>query len=160
MDDAGVTLSDVAPKFVEMAHQIVWCTVATTDAKGHPRTRVLHPFWDWDGDTLVGWIATGATSLKTKHLARTPEVSLTYWAPNQDTCTAEAVATMFTDDETCTWVWDRFVTFPAPVGYDPAIIPAWGGGPTSPEFGAMKLEPSALRVLPGMDVTRLVAWRR
>ena len=152
-------LANVAPAFVEMAHQIVWCTVATVDSKGHPRTRVLHPFWDWDGSTLVGWIATGATSLKAKHLAHTPEVSLTYWAPNQDTCTAEAVASMHTDDETCTWVWDRFKTFPAPVGYDPAIIPPWAGGPTSPEFGAMRLEPTALRVLPGMDVSRLKAWK-
>jgi hypothetical protein len=27
-------LSDVAPAFIEMAHRIVWSTVATVDAKG------------------------------------------------------------------------------------------------------------------------------
>ena len=97
-------LAAVAPAFVEMAHRIVWCTVATVDTAGKPRTRILHPIWEWDGSSLVGWIATGATSLKAKHLARTPDVSLTYWTTNHDTCTAEAVATMHTDDETCTAV--------------------------------------------------------
>ena len=48
------TLEDIAPKFVAMAHQIVWCTAATVDAKGRPRSRVLHPIWEWDGTHLVG----------------------------------------------------------------------------------------------------------
>ena len=47
------TLAEIAPKFVEMAHQIVWCTVATVDAKGRPRSRILHPIWQWDGERLV-----------------------------------------------------------------------------------------------------------
>ncbi|MEA3020804.1 MAG: hypothetical protein QOI47_2328 [Actinomycetota bacterium] len=142
-----------------MAHRIVWCTVATVDAKGRPRTRVLHPIWSFDDDGLVGWIATGATSLKTRHLARTPEVSLTYWAPDHDTCSAEAVASMHTDDETCTWLWNRFKDAPAPVGYDPAIIPPWSGGPVSAEFGAMKLDPTRLFVQPQMDFTRAITWQ-
>ena len=29
------TLKQVAPAFVKMAHQIVWCAVATVDAEGH-----------------------------------------------------------------------------------------------------------------------------
>jgi hypothetical protein len=37
------TLEDTAPRFVEMAHQVVWCTVATVASDGRPRTRVLHP---------------------------------------------------------------------------------------------------------------------
>ena len=28
------TLAETAPKFVAMAHQIVWCTTATVDASG------------------------------------------------------------------------------------------------------------------------------
>lgn len=143
-----------------MAHRIVWCTVATVDSRGRPRTRILHPIWEWDGEALVGWIATGATSPKTKHLARTPEISLTYWTPNHDTCTAEAVASMHNDDETRAWLWNRFKDAPAPVGYDPAIIPPWAGGPASPAFGAMRVEPTSLSVLPGMDTTKLLAWRR
>ncbi|MEZ5233195.1 MAG: hypothetical protein R2749_10875 [Acidimicrobiales bacterium] len=51
-------LQTIAPAFVEMAHRIVWCTVATVDPTGRPRTRVLHPLWQWDGSELVGWILT------------------------------------------------------------------------------------------------------
>ena len=39
------SLVQVAPAFVEIAHRIVRCTVATVDAGGHPWTRVLHPVW-------------------------------------------------------------------------------------------------------------------
>ena len=34
-------LSEVAPRFVEMAHRIVWASVATVDAKGRPRSRTF-----------------------------------------------------------------------------------------------------------------------
>lgn len=152
-------LADIVPPFIEMAHRIVWCTVATTDTKGRPRTRVLHPIWEWDGTTLVGWIATGATSLKAKHIARTPEVSLTYWTTNHDTCSAEATASMHTDDETCLAIWNTFKDGPEPVAYDPAMIPTWSDGPTSPAFGAMRLEPTRLFVQPKMDFTNALTWR-
>jgi hypothetical protein len=56
-------LSQVAPAFVEMAHRIVWCSAATVDVKGRPRSRILHPFWQWDGARLVGWIGTSPTPL-------------------------------------------------------------------------------------------------
>ena len=41
-------LACVAPAFVELAHRIVWGTVATVDPEGRPRTRILHPIWEWD----------------------------------------------------------------------------------------------------------------
>ena len=50
--------NEIAPAFVEMAHNIVWCTTATVDAKRRPRSRVLHPLWQWEGETLTRWIAT------------------------------------------------------------------------------------------------------
>ena len=51
------TLAATAPGFVELAHRIVWATVATVGPDGQPRTRILHPIWEWDGESLVGWIA-------------------------------------------------------------------------------------------------------
>ena len=74
-------LAITAPAFVEMAHKIVWCTVATVDAKGRPRSRVLHPIWRWDGDRLEGWVATGPTPTKRAHLDASPFVSCNYWSP-------------------------------------------------------------------------------
>jgi len=153
-------LADIAPDFVQMAHRIVWCTVATVDAKGRPRTRILHPIWEWDGTALVGWIATGPDSPKAAHLTSTPLVSLTYWDPSHDTCTADAEASWHNDDETKAWLWDRYKNAPAPVGYDPAIIPAWSPGPTSASFGALRLDPTAIRVIHALDFANATSWRR
>jgi hypothetical protein len=141
-------LADVAPAFVEMAHRIVWCSAATVDSRGRPRTRVLHPFWQWDGTTLTGWIATGPTPIKRAHLDRSPHVSLSYWAPDHDTCVAECRTTWAFDDDTRTMVWDLFKNAPPPVGYDPALIPVWDS-PTSDAFAALRLDPWHLRVFPG-----------
>ena len=85
------SLAATAPAFVAMAHRIVWCNVATVDAKGRPRSRVLDPIWQWE---------------------------------------------------------DLLRNGPAPVGYDPAMIPGWTG-PTAATFAALKLEPWRLRVFPG-----------
>jgi hypothetical protein len=48
-------LSATAGAFVAMAHRIVWCTVATVDSQGRPRSRVMHPIWEWDGQVLLGF---------------------------------------------------------------------------------------------------------
>ena len=53
-------LATVAPAFVEMAHRIVWASVATVDTDGRPRSRVLHPLWTWDGSSSGMVVATGA----------------------------------------------------------------------------------------------------
>jgi hypothetical protein len=46
-------------------------------------------------------------------------------------------------------VWHRFADGPAPVGYDPRIIPQWADGPTSREFAVLRLSPYRLRVMAG-----------
>lgn len=142
------SLAEVAPAFVEMAHRIVWCSVATVDAQGRPRSRILHPVWQWDGSTLTGWIGTSPTRVKQAHLAAHPYASCNYWEPSQDTCVAECRAELLSDDETRIMVWELFKRAPEPVGYDPAIVPMWGS-PTSDTFAVIKLEPWRLRVFPG-----------
>lgn len=139
----------VADAFREMAHRIVWCTVASVAPDGRPRTRVLHPFWEWEGDRLVGWIATGPTPVKVAALEQSPNLSVTYWAPDHDTCTADCRAEWRNDDATRRRIWDTFTALPAPVGYDPAIVPPWAGGPTSDAFAVLRLDPYRLRVMPG-----------
>ena len=139
----------MAPAFVEMAHRIVWATVATIDPENRPRGRVLHPYWQWDGGQLVGWILTGPTALKRAHLEHSPFLSVNYLDPNFDTATAECGAEWVFDDDERTRLWDLFKHAPAPVGYDPGIIPPWKDGPTSPEFASLKLDPWRLRVMPG-----------
>jgi len=120
-------LETVAPAFVEMAHRIVWCSVATVDAAGRPRSRVLHPMWAWQDGQLIGWVGTGPTPTKRAHLEQSPYVSLNYWEPGQDTCVAECRAEWCFDLETRNQVWDAYKAAPPPLGYDPAIIPGWDG---------------------------------
>jgi hypothetical protein len=141
-------LRDVAPAFVEMAHRIVWCSAATVDGEGRPRSRILHPLWSWDGTQLTGVIATDPTSTKREHLDRTPFLSCNYWLPDHDTCVAECRTEWLLDEESRATTWQRFVDAPAPVGYDPSIIPGWDT-PDSPTFGVLRLEPWRLRVMPG-----------
>lgn len=157
-----------AEAFVSMAHSIVWASVATVSRSGRPKSRVLHPLWevarDPAGDAeLIGWIATGPTPIKLAHLSAHPFVSVNYWSPNQDVCTAECDAEWRNDDQTRTEIWDRFKNAPAPVGYDPAIIPPWSGGPLSPAFGVLRLTPNFVRVFPGsalMGQGEILTWRR
>ena len=141
-------LTEVAPAFVEMAHRIVWCSVATVDPQGRPRSRILHPIWPWDGTRLVGWIGTSPTPIKRTHLKASPYVSLNYWTPSHDTCAAECRAKWGFDDETRRMVWNLFLNTPEPVGYNPAIIPAWDS-PTSEKSAVLRLDPWRLRVFPG-----------
>jgi hypothetical protein len=141
-------LTEVAPAFVEMAHRIVWCSAATVDSHGRPRSRILHPVWQWDGARLVGWIGTGPTPIKRAHLKASPYMSLSYWNPAHDTCVADCRAALIFDDETRTMAWELLRNAPPPVGYDPAIVPAWKS-PTSEAFAALRLEPWRLRVFPG-----------
>lgn len=148
MNDLSDNLERTGTAFVEMAHRIVWASVATVGPGSVPRSRVLHPIWEWDGAELVGWIATAQTSLKLSHLDNSPWLSANYWAQDHDTCAAECLGTWHTDMATRERVWDLFVNGPDPVGYDPSIIPGWDS-PESPGFSVLRLDPWRLRVFPG-----------
>jgi hypothetical protein len=155
-------LADVAPAFIEMAHRIVWCSVATVDFANRPRIRVMHPIWTWDGDQLTGWIATRPTPTKRAHLAHSTFVACNYWGPAHDTCLAECEAQWALDAETRSAVWDLFVNGPEPVGYDPSITPGWNS-PESEAFAVLRLAPWRLRVFPGSVLLGLggevLRWR-
>jgi hypothetical protein len=154
-------LATIAPSFVQMAHRIVWATVATVDHQGRPRSRILHPVWVWDGETLTGWIGTGPTTIKHAHLSRHPFASCSYWSPSHDACVAECRAELLEDAATRHNVWSLLKSAPEPVGYDPAIVPGWG--PDSPTFAGLRLTPWRLRVFPGTVLLgqggRVLTWQ-
>ena len=138
------SFAEIEDEFRARTSRIVWCSVATVDRQGRPRTRVLHPIWE--GST--GYIATGRTSHKAKHLTENPRVSLMYWDPDLEHGLANAqlvyvdAGTEWLDDPADRRrIWDLYKNTPPPVGYDPAIIPAWKDGPEGPEFGVLKLTP-------------------
>jgi hypothetical protein len=152
----------IAPAFVAMAHRIVWSVAATTGSSGQPATRVLHPIWEWDGTSLSGWIATSPQSPKARDLASNPSMSITYWDATHDTCTADCDTAWEDSPEERAAGWDRFKQAPAPVGYDPAIIPGWTD-PQVPAFGILRLTPRHLRVMPGSVLLagqgEVLSWR-
>ncbi len=134
------SFSEIKDEFDARVQRIVWCTVTTIDGKGRPRARMLHPIWE--GST--GYIATGRTSHKAKHLEKHPYVSCSYWDPQHQQVYAECKATWVEDQAEKQRIWDLFKNTPMPYGYDPAMF--WPAGPTDAGFGVMKLEPWRLEL--------------
>jgi general stress protein 26 len=129
------SFDEIQEEFTRRVERIVWCTVATIDRQGRPRSRMLHPLWE--GTT--GWIATGRNGLKTKHLAGNPHVSLTYWDPKHEQVYADCTATWEDDLGEKRRLWGLYKSTPEPVGYDPGLF--WPGGPEDPSFGLLRLTP-------------------
>jgi general stress protein 26 len=108
--------------FVRVAHRIVWCTLATVDVRGRPRSRVVHPYWERGEDGVTGWLFTRSTSPKIAHLAHRPYVSCSYWDPVHEVAVAECEAEVADDEATRRKVWDLFEAAARPLGYDPRIL--------------------------------------
>ena len=155
-------LHDIAPRFVEMAHGIGMAVTATVDLNGRPRTRVMQPVWEWDGDRLTGWVSTSLTDPKVDDLRHTPSLSITYWSPQQDTCTADCDVRFVDEPAEKGRAWERFKAAPEPAGFDPSIHPDWDSA-ESPTFGVLELTPRRLRVMPGTVMLsgtgEVLTWR-
>jgi uncharacterized pyridoxamine 5'-phosphate oxidase family protein len=131
------SFDEIAGEFNARVARIVWCTVATVDRKGRPRTRILHPIWE--GST--GWIGTSRNSHKARHIEKNPYVSLSYWDQQQQQIYADCKAEWVDDPAEKQRIWDLYKSTPPPLGYDPAIIPPWSDGPNGAVFGLLKLTP-------------------
>jgi hypothetical protein len=140
------SFAEIEDEFLKRVARIVWCTAATVDRKGRPRTRILHPIWE--GST--GWIATGRHSLKEKHLAGNPYMSLTYWDPQHQQLYIECRAEWDDDSAQKKRIWELYKSTPPPLGYDPGMI--WREGPEADDFGVLRLTPWRIEVSSIMDV--------
>lgn len=134
-----MTFDEIRDDFMARVQRIVWCTVATVDGKGRPRSRILHPLWE--GST--GWIATGPSSFKAKHLARTPYVSLTYWDPQHEQVYADCRAEWEESLDEKRRLWELYKATPPPYGYDLAMF--WKS-PEDPALGLLKLTPWRIEI--------------
>lgn len=130
---------EMADEFKQRVEEMVWCSAATVDTIGRPRTRVLHPIWDGHD----GWIITYRDSAKVKHLAKKPNLSLAYiknpMKPVYVDCTVEWLADMTEKQH----VWDYFKNTPEPYGYNPELIFGAIGGE---RVGILKLIPWRIEV--------------
>lgn len=130
----GAEFKDIEDEFMRRIAKTVWCSVATIDTKGRTRSRILHPIWEGP----VGWIATGRDSLKAKHIAANPHVSLTYWDPDHEQVLVDAKAEWVDDESEKQRLWDLFKSTPEPLGYD---LANFFESVDNPGYGLMKLTP-------------------
>jgi hypothetical protein len=131
-------MNDAIDAFLATARRIVYATLATVDRHGRPRSRIVHPVWELEGERLVGWVGTRPTALKREGLAASGFASCLYWDPTHDVAVAECAAAWVPADEHAT-AWERLAAAPAPMGYDPSAI--WSDGPRGDGFAAIRLDP-------------------
>ena len=129
------SFAEIEAEFHKRVARIVWCSVATVDRQGRPRTRILHPIWEG----ATGWIATGRHSLKEKHLAASPYMSLSYWDQEHEQIYVDCAAEWQDDPSEKQRIWELYKDTPPPLAYDPQII--WQAGPSDPGYGLLRLRP-------------------
>lgn len=150
------TFADVAPEFARRATRAVLASVATVDARGRVRARILHPLWE--GPT--GWVLTRRQSTKARHLARVPYLSLTYWDNEQEQAHVDCRGEWQDDVAVRRRLWELFETTSPPQGYDPA--PFFPNGPEAADFGCLKLIPWRIELWSTADLLSgrpPVVWR-
>jgi hypothetical protein len=150
-----------ADEFLSRTGEIIWCTATTVDAKGRPRSRILHPIWEVNDGMPVGWVVTSKTPVKTAHLAGNPHMACMYWNPDQNTVSIDCVARWATDNEKA-HVWNLFMTTPPPLGYD---LSGFGDAKwRNPLFEPLRLDPWRVQFLLAEQVSALDlvprTWRR
>jgi general stress protein 26 len=147
------SFSEIESEFIERAHKMVWCSMATLDTRNRLRSRVIHPIWE----SSTGWATARRHSLKSRHIAHNPYVSLAYIAdvirPVYVDCRAEWEDERFTKQR----VWDMFGAAAPPLGFDPGNI---FKGLDDPEFGLLKLTPWRVELFDISDSESRRVWLR
>lgn len=138
--------SELEAEFMKRVARIVWATLATVDRKGRPRTRISHPIWVVENGQPVGYWSTVPGSLKSKHIARNPNVSLTYWDPVHEQIYIQAKADWLDTPEDRQRIWDLYKDTPEPLGYDLAVWGFWKAGPQGKNFGVLRLQPTRVEL--------------
>lgn len=107
---------EIQAEFMQRVSQAVYCTMATIDLKGRPRSRVMHPIWDGP----IGWVITWPESHKARHLERNPHVSLAYIIHDiKKPVYVEAMAEWVDEVAEKQRIWELHKTTPLPLGFDP-----------------------------------------
>ena len=146
-----VSFAEIAPEFIERAHRMVWCDMATVGADGRPRTRVVHPVWE--GDTA--WVTSMRTGPKAEDIDRSPYVSIAYVSDPLKPAYAECVASWVEDREERIRIWQWIATHPEPLGYDTETM---FGSYDVPGLTMLRLHPWKIRLTVAGDVAARRVW--
>lgn len=132
-------LGEILPAFMARMNQMVWCNAATIDSQGRPRSRILHPLWNGQ----IAWVTADPSSLKGRHLALHPYVSLAYVSDVAKPAYADCHAAWVDDPALKQHVWELCRQTSPPMGFDPE--PIYGAVDAAvegrPRFGVLRLEP-------------------
>ncbi len=142
---------EIQSEFMRRVAEAVYCSVATVDRKGRPRSRIMHPVWD--GQT--GWVISWKASHKSKHLQANPYVSLAYIHDRDKPVYADCNAEWVDEESEKLRIWELHKTIPPPLGFDPE--PHYGSIHHQ-YYGVLKFVPWRIE-LGNLGGTSLV-WRR
>ena len=101
--------ASVAEAFIAIAHRVVWCSLATVDRRGRPRSRLVHPIWEHDARRprrLAHLAARRRCAARTSPPRRSCRCS--YWDPAHDVAVAECAAAWVEDPVTKRHAWEVF----------------------------------------------------
>ena len=147
------SFSEIEEEFIARVHTMVWCSVATQDTRNRLRSRILHPIWEG----ATGWIGVRRQSLKAKHIAHNPYVSLAYISDIARPVYADCTAAWEDSLERKKHVWDLFGAAAPPLGYDLEAIFA---GVEAPDFGLLKLTPWRIELFDAVNLENRRVWLR
>jgi general stress protein 26 len=128
------SFAEIETEFIERVHKMVWCSVATLDSKDRVRSRILHPIWE----SGTGWSSSRRHSLKEKHLAHSPYVSLAYISDVSRPVYVDCTAEWADEPADKQHLWRLFESSPPPLGFDLGKI---FEGVDDPNFGVLRFTP-------------------
>jgi general stress protein 26 len=147
------TFAEIEAEFIARVHTAIWGDLATIDAQGFPRSRIVHTIWEG----ASGWIAAWRHSPKARDIEWHPHVSLAYLADIVRPVYVQGVARWADDLQEKRHVWELFAAAPPPLGYDPAAI---YGQIEAPEYGVLHITPLHIELgnVSGIGERR-ITWR-
>ena len=122
----------------ELAHTVIreakFPMLATVDPEGQARVRPVSPVRVDDDFTI--YVANLAVYQKTREIAANPKVELAYLSPDHDQVRITGVATIETDPEVITAIWEK----------NP-LLRQYLGTPENPQFVLYRIDPKQVRFM-------------
>ena len=146
------TFAEIEPEFIERAHRMVWCDMATVGPAGRPRSRIVHPAWE--GDTAH--VTSLHVGRKADDIDRNPYVSLAYVSEPMTPAYAECVASWVDDRAERIAIWERIAAIPEPLGYDTETMV---GSYDFPDLTVLRLKACKIRLSVAGDLAALRVWK-
>ena len=145
------SFAEIEPEFIERAHRMVWCDMATVGSDGRPRTRIVHPVWE--GDTAH--VTSLRIGPKADDIDRNPYVSLAYVGDPMKPAYAECIASWVDDRAERIAIWERIAAIPEPLGYDTETM---FGSYDFPDLTVLRLKACKVRLSVAGDLAALRIW--